>query len=369
MPHGYLKHATKGEISRREMRGGGSGKSSASACRRRMKEIKLGADGFKKGSRGHGGKGAFQRDLMEEVQWSKHTADTGQTVINKRRFAQIPDTAATKLIDVTPGSQVRFEAEPGVLVEGVITDKVGGDFVVEVEGGITIPGVRREQLHLTPVCTKKRGTSVVHTTDSFVFVSAPLARAESIGAPLPRMKKHDAADPTSSEAADLSAQTLTWASQASAKDTAQPPPSFQLLQAEEEAKQSVAGTESASQVSSPNPRVVRGLQAMGFDDQLCVEAALCTGNESVEKAARWLVDALDQHELVRNEQSHSGASELTSSVHEAPVAPVAIGFVEKLAAALTNGGQPQADIATDQMDAVDEAKEDGWEVVSADVQE
>jgi len=82
MPHGYLKHATKGEISRREMRGGGSGKSSASACRRRMKEIKLGADGFKKGSRGHGGKGAFQRDLMEEVQWSKHTADTGQTVIN-----------------------------------------------------------------------------------------------------------------------------------------------------------------------------------------------------------------------------------------------------------------------------------------------
>ena len=54
MPHGYLKHAAKGDVSRRAMRGGGSGKSlgSGGSARRRMKEIKLGADGTKKGSRG-----------------------------------------------------------------------------------------------------------------------------------------------------------------------------------------------------------------------------------------------------------------------------------------------------------------------------
>ena len=50
----------------------------------------------------------------------------------------------------------------------------------------------------------------------------------------------------------------------------------------------------------PNARVVRGLQALGFDAELCAEAALCTGNESVDKAAQWLVEALDQHELARN---------------------------------------------------------------------
>jgi hypothetical protein len=49
----------------------------------------------------------------------------------------------------------------------------------------------------------------------------------------------------------------------------------------------------------PNPRVIRGLQAMGFDEHLAAEAALSTGNQSVEKAARWLVEALDQHELAR----------------------------------------------------------------------
>jgi hypothetical protein len=367
MPHGYLKRATKGEISRRKMRGGGSGKSNASAHLRRMKEIKLGADGFKKGSRGHGGKGAFERDLIEEVQWSKHTANTSQTVRNECGFAQLRDSAARESVDVTPGSHVRFEAEPGVLVDGVITDKLGGDFVVEVEGGITIPGVRREQLHLSPVCTKALGTVTGHSTDSFVFVSAPLARAESVGAPLPRTERLDAADPNSPEVTDLSAQTLTWASHASAKQTPQPAPSFQALQAEEEAKQSakqsVADIASAKQAASPNPRVVRGLQAMGFDEQLCAEAALCTGNESIEKAARWVVDALDPHEPARNELS--GTSELATSVQEVPVA---IGFVDKLAATLISS-RPQADIVVEQTNAADEANEDGWEVVSAEVKE
>lgn len=363
MPHGYLKHAPKGEISRREMRGGGSGKASASAARRRMKEIKLGADGFKKGSRGHGGKGALKRDLMEEVQWSSDTANASQTYPDKRRSNLLPDTATPKPVDVAAGSRVRFEAEPGVLVEGIIIDKVGGDFVVEVEGGVTIPGVRREQLYLAPACAEEHCPA----TDSFVFVSAPLPQVETVGAPLPRMEISDAHDPDSSEPVDMTTQTLimTWARHASTKHTPQPPPSFQALQAEDEARQSVADTSSAdSQLPSrANPRVVRGLQAMGFDAQLCVEAALSTGNENIEKAARWLVDALDQHELARKEQHETGESEPAASVQEGPVAPAAIGFVAKLAAALTGS------VAADQTDEADEAKEDGWEVVRTDVQE
>merc|ERR1712146_122735 len=109
---------------------------------------------------------------------------------------------------------------------------------------------------------------------------------------------------------------------------------------------------------------VRGLQSMGFDNQLCTEAALCTGNESIEKAARWLVEALEQHKLARKEQHDKSTPAV--SVQEDPVVPVspaAIGFVEKLTAALTGGA------AIDQTDDAHEAKEDGWEVVSTDVQE
>lgn len=393
MPHGYLKHAPKGSLSRREMRGGGSGKSTGSACRRRMKEIKLGADGFKKGSRGHGGKGAFERDVMDEIEWSRRSANdrSADCDVHKRSCTPLTDvvaprpSVATKPAPMTTGSRVHFEAEPGVLVNGTIRGEIAGNFVVEVEGSITIPGVRREQLYLAPAHTY----SDAPDTDSFVFVSAPLPRAEEAGAPVQQMESAkssssdvamnaNADDSDFFESIDTSAQSvsMTWATETGSKGSLPQPPSFQALQAEDEARKSKyevvgAGTLSADlQLASlaeedPNPRVILGLHEMGFDRQLCAEAALCTGNESVEKAARWLVDALDQHELARKTEAQQkpppqeyrsdGVIHPSATDKREPAVPDSVGFVDRLTVALANG-LPHA--------SADE-KDDGWEVVSS----
>ena len=97
MPRGYLRHCPKGDVCQRKMRGGGSGKSSGSSCRRRLKEVKLGADGLKAGSRGHGGKGAFERDLMAEVQWSRRCANNAKRACHDERpSTPLTDATATK---------------------------------------------------------------------------------------------------------------------------------------------------------------------------------------------------------------------------------------------------------------------------------
>lgn len=364
MPHGYLKHAPKGEVSRHVMRGGSSGKSTGSSCRRRLKEIKLGGDGFKTGSRGHGGKGLIRRDLMHEVEWSKNCTNNDiYCDVHKRRPAQLP---AAPLL---PGTCVRFEAEPGVLVEGTIAKQVGADFTVEVVGGVRIPGVQREQLSLAPACAQKDSA----TTDNFVLVNAPLPRAESIGAPLPRMEFTDSAQKKANTEQPVVVgmpSTMVWATRTNSKDTPRPPPSFQALQAEDELRKSfeVVGhdpspTGSASchttaeeqsrsvQPSTeqqPNPRVVTALQEMGFAAQVCADAALCTGNESVAKAARWLVEAIEQHE------------------HTRLARPDSIGFVDKLNVAYTNA-RPEACAAAKE-DEANAEDEDEWEVVSKSVQ-
>ena len=255
------------------------------------------------------------RDVRYEIEWSRRSANDRSTNCDVRKRPRTPLTdavaprpsVATKPEPMTAGSRVHFEAEPGVLVNGTISGEAAGNFIVEVEGSITIPGVRREQLYLAPAHIH----SDACVTDSFVFVSAPLPRAESAGA-------------------------------------ATSPADMQL----------------ASQADQPpNPRVILGLQDMGFDRQLCAEAALCTGNESVEKAARWLVDALDQHELARkteqqplpHENRSDGVNRSSPTDQQEPVVPNSVGFVDRLTAALANG-LPHS--------GADE-KDDGWEVVSS----
>lgn len=382
MPHGYLKHATKGEFSRRVMRGGSSAKSGASASRRRLKEIKLGGDGQKKGSRGHGGKGALQRELMHEVEWSR--TDSGI-------YAHARTHRPTKLLEspVVPGDHVHFEAEPGVLVEGTIAEQVGGDFTVEVVGGIRIPGVRQDQLSLAPARSQEDSA----TTDSFVLVSAPLPRAESVGAPLPRtqttnspisqMQTSAAEEPLIVPGPPLA---MTWANPTHNKDTPRPCPSFQALQAEDELRKSfevvhsdpsptachTTAAQPGRSAQHPNPRVILGLQAMGFDGQLCTEAALCTGNESVGKAAQWIVEALEQHELARKASAplsrppQSGPGD-SAGVEECVAESDSIGFVDKLNTAYTKVRQEA--VAGDKEDEADTETGDEWELISEGVQQ
>ena len=378
MPHGYLKHAAKGDVSRRAMRGGGSGKSlgSGGSARRRMKEIKLGADGTKKGSRGHGGKGAQKRDMMSEVLERNH--DHGIDFGRQSNDGRAPiDPAPRSSSAWTPGARVRFEAQPGVHVEATVARQVGEAFTIEVAGGISIPGVRREQLSLVEVSVGEDSSA-----DSFVLVGAPLPRAESVGALLPRLDENDGFDGDDQDADNASVCSLesiddlaslaedegapssrpplamTWAARTDSKGTPLPPPSFQALQAEDEAEQSF---ETRQAPERPNPRVVRELHAMGFEVRLCAEAALCTGNESVEKAARWLVESIEEHERVRRAtQQRSATSEPSGQV----------GFVDKLAAAYPTSEAASSNAAAAADDAAaaaaaaagdDDDDDDDWE--------
>jgi len=351
-----------------------------------MKEIKLGADGLKKGSRGHGGKGAVQRDLMEQVHWSKYCAEVQKSTLVSNRQATVRDcTVASSAVRVTPGSHVQFEPEPGVLVEGTVTSKLGGDFVIEVEGGVTIPGVHQHELNVIPA----RAHDDSFTPESFVFVNAPLHRADSVGAPLPRLESGSPCSPNAQvrgrttnggnpSTASKRPVAMTWASQANSMDTPRPPTSFRDLQAQDEASgclQASGADVSLPALSTqdrPNPRVVSGLQEMGFEAQLCGAAALSTGNESLEKAARWLADALEQHAHARSaggkRQPHrheeSDTNGLGASAQAMPASPRAIGFVDKLAAAIASS-QASAS-ATNENEAM---VEDGWEVVSKVAQE
>merc|ERR1711939_394475 len=225
------------------------------------------------------------------------------------------------------------------------------------------------------------------------MVSAPLLRAESVGAPLPRMESTNSPSQDTRMSADelersepvhlpIPSLPMVWASQANSPDTPRPPPSFQALQAEDEARQSVKAVEANASAAhaliepetedQPNPRVVRGLQAMGFDAQLCAEAALCTGNESVEKGARWLIEMLDEHELARKAGTEEQPQEKCRRSVKKPLSPLpatvaaadSIGFVDKLTAALSYG-RPKVPVAA----RSDEADEDEWEVVSTNVQQ
>merc|ERR1711871_1888697 len=157
-----------------------------------------------------------------------------------------------------------------------------------------------------------------------------------------------------------------------------PPPSFRDLQAQDEASgclQASGADVSLPALSTqdrPNPRVVSGLQEMGFEAQLCGAAALSTGNESLEKAARWLADALEQHAHARSaggkRQPHrheeSDTNGLGASAQAMPASPRAIGFVDKLAAAIASSQASGS--ATNENEAMEE---DGWEVVSKVAQE
>jgi len=350
-----------------------------------MKEIKLGGDGCKKGSRGHGGKGAFQRDLMHEVEWTRASADSG---VYSRAH---PHRPTLSVASIPTGTRVRFEAEPGVLVEGTVADQVGEDFTVEVEGGIRIPGMRQEQLSLDPARVQDDSA----TTSTFVFVNAPLPRAESVGAPLPRMepstnlpiskaqmKISDSEEPL---VVPVTPVAMTWANQTTSKVTPRPPPSFQVLQAEDALQNSfeVVGRDPSptschttavvpeeSAQHQPNPRILCELQAMGFDAQLCAEAAFCVGNESVEKAAQWLVEALDQHAVARKTSAPTNRpptqlqpqSGVSNPVNKCATVPNSIGFVDKLNAAYTNVR------LADTEDEAQTETQDEWEVVTRVVQ-
>merc|ERR1711939_1050393 len=161
--------------------------------------------------------------------------------------------------------------------------------------------------------------------------------------------------------------------------TPRPPPSFRELQAEDALQKSfevvgrdpspaschtTAAVPEQSAQQKPNPRVLCELQAMGFDAQLCTEAALCTGNESVEKAAQWLVEALDQLAIAQKAsarlqpptqlQQQSGVSD---PVSKCATVSNSIGFVDKLNAAYTNVQ------LEDEEDEAQTETEDEWEVV------
>ena len=336
MPHGYLKHAPKGDVSRRAMRGGSSGKSRGDAGRKRLKETKLGGDGSKSGSRGHGGKGRSRHELND--------LDYSDLDYVQPRTKRVASTATV----LVAGSRVNFAAAPGVVIGATVSSVNASDYTIEIfVDGVSIPGVRREQLSFSPVAFCPAPPSGIGSAaapqppaeyeadEDFVLVGAPLPRAESVGAPLPRMESDDeglASLTTLQSIEDLAALAtddaidavpfeMSWATKLCYKGpggTPRPPPSFQSVQAEEQAKSSY-NTRADVDEMRPNALVVQDLVSMGFESEISSQASLATGNESVEAAARWLVDNLEEHEQARK------AIERQSK---------AVGFVDKVIEAL-----------------------------------
>ena len=133
------------------------------------------------------------------------------------------------------------------------------------------------------------------------------------------------------------------------------PPSLAEVQSEERARQ-VEALKMEADESQPeaNVAVVSALRTMGFARELCETAALCTGNECTEIAARWILENMEEHQRARAEQKQpekTAQPEKTEQTEQSAPEPATMWGHQ---ARFEKAKQPEQKAVVEEQEAVEE---------------
>ena len=132
------------------------------------------------------------------------------------------------------------------------------------------------------------------------------------------------------------------------------PPSLAELQSEERARQVEALKVEAESQPEANVAVVSALRTMGFARELCETAALCTGNECTEIAARWILENMEEHQRARAEQKQpekTAQPEKTEQTEQSAPEPATMWGHQ---ARFEKAKQPEQKAVVEEQEAVEE---------------
>jgi len=129
------------------------------------------------------------------------------------------------------------------------------------------------------------------------------------------------------------------------------PPSLAELQSEERARQVEALKLEAESQPEANVAVVSALRTMGFARELCETAALCTGNECTEIAARWILENMEEHQRARAEQKQPAQPEQPEQTEQSAPEPATMWGHQ---ARFEKAKQPEQKAVVEEQEAVEE---------------